>query len=76
MESGTKDETMSPKEPVWEEVFKNHIRGENATLVNRMSVPGGWMYVYTFMKFHSFTRDEIHISTVFVPDPEQRRNAK
>ncbi len=57
----------------WEEVHKSHMRGENATLVNRMTVPGGWMYVHTFMKFHSWGRDEIHISSVFVPDPEVRR---
>jgi hypothetical protein len=57
-----------PREHTWEEVSNEHIRGENATLVNRMSVPGGWMYVHTFIKFHGFCRDEIHISTVFVPE--------
>jgi hypothetical protein len=57
------------RQPIWEEVYKSHIRGENAQLGNRMSVPRGWMYVHTFTKFHNFTRDEIHMSTVFVPDP-------
>jgi hypothetical protein len=60
------------EKPKWEEVYKDHIRGENATLVNRMSVPGGWLYVHTFIKFHAFRRDEIHISTVFVPDPRSQ----
>jgi hypothetical protein len=56
----------------WEEVHREHLRGHSATIVNRMSVPGGWIYVHTFMKFHSLTRDEIHTSSVFVPDPDAR----
>ena len=47
------------KEHVWEEVSRMHIKGENATLVNCVTVPGGWMYVHTFMKFHTFSRDEM-----------------
>jgi hypothetical protein len=42
----------------WEEVSRSHLRGQNAELVNRMVVPGGWMYVHTLMKFHPFRRDE------------------
>jgi hypothetical protein len=54
----------------WEEVYNSHVRGESATLVNRMTVPGGWIYVHTLMRFHSFRRDEVFTSSVFVPDPD------
>jgi hypothetical protein len=53
----------------WEEVYRNIRRGDNAVFVNRMSVPGGWLYIHTLMVFHIFRRDEIYVSTVFVPDP-------
>jgi hypothetical protein len=60
-------------EPHWETVYERTHRGHNAVLVHRFSVPGGWVYVHTLMIFHWFRPDDVHISTVFVPDPYRDR---
>jgi hypothetical protein len=59
------------QEPRWEEVFRTPraVRGL-ATIVNRMSVPGGWMYVHTVMRIRTWGRDDIYTSSIFVPDPK------
>ena len=60
----------------WEEVFSDRPVDGISTLVNRFVVPGGWIYVHTIMRSRTFGRDEVHVSTVFVPDPtETKRDA-
>jgi hypothetical protein len=58
------------QEPRWEEVSSTRAVGGFATIVNRMSVPGGWMYVHTVMRIRTWGRDDIYMSSIFVPDPE------
>ncbi len=56
----------------WEEVFSARPIDGISTLVNRFSVPGGWIYVHTIMRSRLIRSDEVHISTVFVPDQTEQ----
>jgi hypothetical protein len=51
----------------WEEVYSSRPIDGIATLVNRLTVPGGWIYIHTIMRSRTFGLDDVHISTVFVP---------
>ena len=56
--------------PRFEEVFRQSASGGFATIVNRMSVPGGWMYTHTVMRTRFWGHDNIYMQSIFVPDPE------
>lgn len=57
----------------WEEVYSTkRAVGGFATIISRFRVPGGWIYVHTVMRFHWFRRDEIYVSSNFVPDPSEQ----
>jgi hypothetical protein len=55
----------------WEEVYSSRPIDGTSTLINRFCVPGGWIYVHTIMRSRLFRRHEVHISTVYVPDPSE-----
>jgi hypothetical protein len=55
----------------WEEVHSGALGGF-ATLVHRMSVPGGWIYFNSVIRTRFFGRDQFFGSTVFVPDPKSQ----
>jgi hypothetical protein len=60
-----------PKEPKWEEVSNSgRAVGGFVTIVNRMSVPGGWLYIHSLMRIRTWGRDDIYITSAFVPDRE------
>lgn len=42
-----------------------------AHLTHRMRVPGGWIYQITLLRMHWLRRDDMHVSTLFVPDQPQ-----
>jgi hypothetical protein len=57
----------------WEEVYSSRASiGGFADVINRFSVPGGWIYIHANMQKRWFFPDKWTISTVFVPDPERR----
>jgi hypothetical protein len=59
-----------PKEVIGEEVHRTpRAIGGYANIVNRMNVPGGWLYVHTLTQFRTFGGADHYVSTVFVPDP-------
>jgi hypothetical protein len=59
------------EQPRWEEIYNTpRTIGGFAIAVNRMSVPGGWIYIHTFTRVRTFGRDDIYMSSAFVPDPQ------
>jgi hypothetical protein len=57
----------------WEEVYSTGRAIDGIVpLVNRFTVPGGWIYVHTIMRSRIFGRDDVFTSTVFVPTPVER----
>jgi hypothetical protein len=59
------------KQPTWEEVhFTPRAVGGFSTIVNRMSVPGGWIYYSQLIRQRTWGNDDIFHTAVFVPDPQ------
>ncbi len=61
----------------WEEVYSSgRAVGGFVTLVNRFTVPGGWIYVHTVMRSRTFGRDDVFTSSAFVPSPQGERSQR